>query len=72
MDAKNGIAFFPLGSPTYDFLWRGIEKGRTFFGNCLLALDARTGKYLWHFQVVHHDLWDYDLTSAPQCDHDPA
>ena len=65
VDAKNGIAFFPLGSPTYDF-YGADRKGSNLYGNCLLALDARTGKYLWHFQTVHHDLWDYDLTSAPQ------
>jgi len=65
VDAKNGIAFFPIGSPTYDF-YGADRKGANLYGNCLLALDARTGKYLWHFQTVHHDLWDYDLTSAPQ------
>uniref|UniRef100_Q01RN3 Pyrrolo-quinoline quinone n=1 Tax=Solibacter usitatus (strain Ellin6076) TaxID=234267 RepID=Q01RN3_SOLUE len=65
IDAKNGIAFFPLGSPTYDF-YGADRKGAGLYGDCLLALDARTGKYLWHFQTVHHDLWDYDLTSAPQ------
>jgi glucose dehydrogenase/cytochrome c2 len=65
IDAKNGIAFFPLGSPTYDF-YGADRKGANLYGNCLLALNARTGKYLWHFQTVHHDLWDYDLTSAPQ------
>ena len=40
--------------------------GKNLFANCLLALDARTGKRLWHFQTVHHDLWDYDNVSAPQ------
>ena len=40
--------------------------GSNLFGNCLVALNARTGKRLWHFQTVHHDLWDYDLASAPQ------
>ena len=65
IDAKNGIAFFPLGSPTYDF-YGADRKGSDLYGDCLLALDARTGKYLWHFQDVHHDLWDYDMTSAPQ------
>ncbi|MEO8593191.1 MAG: PQQ-binding-like beta-propeller repeat protein [Candidatus Solibacter sp.] len=65
IDAKNGIAFFPLGSPTYDF-YGADRKGSNLYGNCLLALDVRTGKYLWHFQTVHHDLWDFDLTSAPQ------
>ena len=42
------------------------RAGDNLFGNCLVALDARTGKRLWHFQVVHHDLWDYDLASAPK------
>lgn len=65
VDEKNGIAFFPLGSPTYDY-YGADRHGDGLFGDCLLALDARTGKRLWHFQTVHHDLWDYDLCSAPQ------
>jgi quinoprotein glucose dehydrogenase len=65
IDEKRGMVFLPLGSPTYDF-FGGDRKGDNLFGNCLLALDARTGKYRWHFQAVHHDLWDYDLVSAPQ------
>ena len=65
IDAKNGIAFFPLGSPTYDF-YGADRKGSNLYGDSLLALDARTGKYLWHFQDVHHDLWDFDMCSAPQ------
>jgi quinoprotein glucose dehydrogenase len=65
VDEKRGIAYFPLGSPTYDFY--GADRiGANLFGNCLLALDARTGKRLWHFQAVHHDLWDYDLETAPK------
>jgi len=65
VDEKRGIAYFPLGSPTYDY--DGADRaGNNIFGNCLLALDARTGKRLWHFQTVHHDIWDYDLTAAPQ------
>lgn len=65
VDEKRGIAFFPLGSPTYDY--DGADRhGSNLFGDCILALDARTGKRLWHFQTVHHDLWDYDLTAAPQ------
>ncbi len=65
VDEKNGIAFFPLGSPTYDY--DGADRvGKGLYGNCLLALDARTGKHLWHFQLVHHDMWDYDVTAAPQ------
>jgi quinoprotein glucose dehydrogenase len=65
IDAKNGIAFFPLGSPTYDF-YGADRKGSNLYGDSLLALDARTGKYLWYFQDVHHDLWDFDMCSAPQ------
>ncbi len=65
VDARNGIVFFPTGSPTHD-LYGADRAGNNLFGNCLLALDVRTGKRLWHFQTVHHDLWDYDLTAAPK------
>jgi quinoprotein glucose dehydrogenase len=65
LDEKRGIAYFPLGSPTYD-LYGADRTGSDLYGNCLLALDARTGKRLWYFQVVHHDLWDYDPTAAPK------
>jgi quinoprotein glucose dehydrogenase len=65
VDEKRGIAYFPLGSPTYDF-YGGDRKGANLFSDCLLALDARTGKYLWHYQLIHHDLWDYDAVPAPQ------
>lgn len=65
LDIERGIAYFPLGSPTYDFY--GADRiGSNLYGSSLLALDARTGKRLWHFQFVHHDLWDYDPTAAPQ------
>ena len=65
VDVKRGIAYFPTGSPTYDYY--GADRiGSNLFANCLVALDARTGKRLWHFQLVHHDLWDYDTTAAPQ------
>ena len=47
-------------------LYGGDRQGNNLFGNCLLALDARTGKRLWHFQIVHHDLWDYDNAAAPK------
>ena len=72
VDEKRGIAYYPLGSPTFDY-YGGDRLGRNLFGNCLVALDAKTGKRLWHFQTVHHDLWDYDLAAAPQLitvDHD--
>jgi quinoprotein glucose dehydrogenase len=65
IDTKRGIAYFPLGSPTYDF-YGADRHGAGLFGNSLLALDARTGTRLWHFQAVHHDLWDYDLATAPK------
>ena len=65
VDEARGIVYVPTGSPTYDFY--GADRiGANLFGNCLLALDARTGKRIWHFQTVHHDLWDLDNTSAPQ------
>lgn len=65
IDEKRGIAYLPVGSPTYDYY--GADRlGSNLFGNCLVALNARTGKRIWHFQTVHHDLWDYDLASAPQ------
>jgi len=65
VDTERGMAFLPLGSPTYDYY--GVDRiGSNLFGNSLVALDARTGKRIWHFQTVHHDLWDYDLAPAPQ------
>jgi quinoprotein glucose dehydrogenase len=65
VDAKRGIAYFPVSSPTYDY-YGADRAGINLFSDCLLALDARTGRRLWHFQMVHHDLWDYDPTAAPQ------
>jgi quinoprotein glucose dehydrogenase len=65
IDEKRGIAYFPLGAPTYDF-YAADRIGANLFSDCILALDARTGKYLWHFQTTHHDLWDYDLATAPK------
>src|SRR5580704_17422839 len=65
LDEKRGIVYIPLASPNYDF-YGADRKGQNLFGNCLLALDARTGKRLWHFQFVHHDLWDYDTPAAPK------
>ena len=64
LDEKRGIVFCPTGSAAPDF-YGGYRKGQNLFANCLLALDANTGRRLWHFQVVHHDLWDYDLPSTP-------
>ncbi|MGV3724120.1 MAG: pyrroloquinoline quinone-dependent dehydrogenase, partial [Actinomycetota bacterium] len=64
LDEKRGILFAATGSPTGDF-YGGKRLGANLFGNCVLALDARTGKRLWHFQTVHHDLWDWDNASQP-------
>src|SRR3954469_2271018 len=65
VDEKRGIAYFPVASPKYE-LYGGDRPGDNLFADCLLALDARTGKYLWHYQTIHHDIWDYDPTAAPQ------
>jgi glucose dehydrogenase len=64
IDPQLGLVYLPYGSPTYDF-YGGDRKGDNLFGNCLVALDAQTGKLKWYFQAVHHDTWDYDLESAP-------
>jgi len=65
IDTRRGIAYIPLGSPTYDFY--GVDRlGANLFGTSIVALDARTGKRRWHFQLVHHDLWDMDPSAAPQ------
>ncbi len=65
VDEKRGIVYVPTGSPKYNF-YGANRKGSNLFGDCLLALDARTGKRLWHFQMVHHDIWDYDNATAPK------
>src|SRR5207253_6913563 len=65
IDTRRGIAYIPLGSPTYDFY--GADRvGANLFGTSIVALDARTGKRRWHFQLVHHDLWDMDPSAAPE------
>jgi quinoprotein glucose dehydrogenase len=64
VDAKRGIAYLPFGAPTFD-RYGGDHKGSNLFSDSLVAVDAKTGKYLWHFQAVHHDIWDYDLDTPP-------
>ncbi len=64
VDTARGIVYVPTGSATPDF-YGGARLGANLFANTLLALDAATGKRLWHFQTVHHDLWDRDLPAAP-------
>src|SRR5882762_4679270 len=64
IDTARGVVYIPTGSATPDF-YGGDRVGANLFENSLLALDATTGKRLWHFQTVHHDLWDRDLPAAP-------
>jgi len=65
IDKELGIIYIPTGSPRFDW-YGGNREGDNLFGNSIIALDARTGKRIWHFQTVHHDLWDYDLPTAPK------
>ena len=64
IDRKRGIVYVPTGSAGFDF-YGGNRKGQNLFANCLLALDARTGKRIWHYQTTHHDIWDRDLPAPP-------
>jgi quinoprotein glucose dehydrogenase len=65
VDVNRGIVYLPVASAKYE-LYGGDRPGNNLYADSLLALDARTGKYLWHFQTIHHDIWDYDPTAAPQ------
>jgi quinoprotein glucose dehydrogenase len=64
VDVERGIVYVPLTSPAYDY-YGGDRKGANLFGDSLVALDAATGRRLWHFQLVHHNIWDYDLPAQP-------
>jgi len=65
IDEKRGIAYIPTGTGKWDHY--GADRiGQNLFANSIIALDARNGKRLWHFQTVHHDLWDYDLPAGPK------
>ncbi len=64
LDTARGMVFVPLGSPTYDF-YGANRKGKNLYGNCIVALDAQSGKLIWYYQTVHHDVWDYDLPAPP-------
>ena len=64
LDVGRGLVFAGTGSPTYDH-WGGNRIGQNLFANCVLALNADTGERVWHYQVVHHDLWDYDIPCQP-------
>lgn len=64
LDSKRGVVYVPTASPKYNF-YGANRKGANLYGNCLLAINARTGKLLWYFQMVHHDIWDYDNAGTP-------
>ncbi len=64
LDEEKGILFSPTGSASFDF-YGGKRKGSTLYANCVLALDANTGKQIWHFQTIHHDVWDKDIPTPP-------
>lgn len=64
LDEQRGIVYVPTGSASFDF-YGGNRKGANLFANCLIALNAETGERIWHFQTVHHDLWDRDLPAPP-------
>lgn len=64
LDEERGIVYVPTGSASFDF-YGGDRKGANLFANCIIALDAATGKRIWHYQTIHHDLFDYDLPAPP-------
>ena len=64
VDEKRGLVFLPVGSASYDF-YGADRKGSDLFANSLVALDAAAGKLVWYFQMVHHDIWDYDMPAQP-------
>lgn len=64
VDPARNLVFVPTGSPSPDF-YGGERLGNNSYANSVVALDAATGKVVWHFQVVHHDLWDYDVAAQP-------
>jgi quinoprotein glucose dehydrogenase len=64
VDQQRGILYMPVGAPSSNY-YGGDRPGANLFGNCIVAVDAETGKLKWYFQTVHHDLWDYDTPPAP-------
>ena len=64
LDRKRGILYVPTGSASFDF-YGGNREGKNLYANSLLALNAKNGKYIWHFQTVHHDIWDRDIPAPP-------
>jgi quinoprotein glucose dehydrogenase len=64
LDEQRGVLYMPLGGAAGNY-WGGDRPGANLFGNSIVAVDARTGRYLWHFQTIHHDLWDLDIPNPP-------
>ena len=64
VDEQRGLVYMPFGAPT-DTYYGGDRAGDNLFANSVVAVDAKTGAYRWHFQTIHHDIWDYDLPPAP-------
>ena len=64
IDMNRGLVFAGLGSAAFDF-YGGDRRGENLFANCTIALDAKTGRRVWHFQTLRHDLWDHDLPVYP-------
>jgi quinoprotein glucose dehydrogenase len=64
LDEERGVLYMPVGGPAANY-WGGDRPGDDLYGNSIVAVDAATGKYRWHFQTVHHDLWDSDLPNPP-------
>jgi len=64
VDAERGLLFLPIGSASYDF-YGADRKGLDLFSNCLVALEAASGRLVWYYQMVHHDIWDYDMPAQP-------
>jgi quinoprotein glucose dehydrogenase len=64
LDEQRRLVYLPLASPTSDF-YGGDRKGANLYGNSVVAVDVATGKYKWHFQTIHHDLWDHDPPAPP-------
>mgnify|MGYP000891205160 CR=1 FL=1 len=64
VDSKNGMIYFSTGQPKNDF-FRPDNEGDQLFGNCVVAIDGNTGKHVWHYQAIRHDIWDLDLPCAP-------
>ena len=63
-DDELGLVYLPISTPTNDY-WGGKRPGANVYAESILCLDADTGERVWHFQTVHHGLWDYDVASAP-------